>query len=269
VLSFGVLALKSEPVEPPFIKTNVSKRGLLYLLVVDGNIDLTESRRLHMETLSRDSSEAACRQTRRIYDLVAPLYSISSQLFHSRAHSAALAASGIKNGMRVLEVGMGSGEMFHQLIQLNPAGETIGTDLSPNMAERSQTIARQRFPKAAAHCQSADVRYLPFATGSFDAIMCCYLFELLPPEDVARTVGELRRVLKSGGRLTVILVAQNKASFNALYKMAGRAVPAFWGRQVEKSVAPLLTSKGFRIHADRYLRQLFYSSRVLSAAADS
>jgi ubiquinone/menaquinone biosynthesis C-methylase UbiE len=221
-----------------------------------------------MEAPSRESAEAACRQTRRIYDLVAPLYSISSQLFHSRAHHAALAASGIENGMRVLEVGMGSGEMFQHLIRINPNGETIGTDLSPNMAERSQALARERFPKTAAHCQSADVRYLPFAMGSFDAIMCCYLFELLPPEDVPRTVGELRRVLRPGGRLTVILVAQNKASFNMLYKVAGKVAPAFWGRQVEKSVAPLLTSKGFTINTDRYLRQLFYSSRVLSAAAN-
>ena len=236
---------------------------------MDGNIDLTEGRHIHVETLSRDSAEAACRQTRRIYDLVAPLYSISSQLFHSRAHRAALAASGIENGMRVLEVGMGSGEMFHQLIEINPSGETIGTDLSPNMAERSQAIARRRFPKAAAHCQSADVRYLPFAAGSFDAIMCCYLFELLPPEDVAKTVGELRRVLRQGGRLTVILVAQNKASFNVLYKVAGKMVPAFWGRQVEKSIIPLLASQGFTISTDRYLRQLFYSSRVLSASANN
>jgi ubiquinone/menaquinone biosynthesis C-methylase UbiE len=234
---------------------------------VDGNFDLTEAQHLRVEVPSRESAEAACRQTRRIYDLVAPLYSISSQLFHSRAHRAALAASGIENGMRVLEVGMGSGEMFQHLIRANPNGETIGTDLSPNMAERSQALARERFPKTAAHCQSADVRYLPFATGSFDAIMCCYLFELLPPEDVPRTVGELRRVLRPGGRFTVILVAQNKASFNALYKVAGKVAPAFWGRQVEKSVAPLLASKGFMINTDRYLRQLFYSSRVLSATA--
>lgn len=232
---------------------------------MDGNIDLSETQHLPIEALSHGSAEAACRQTRRIYDLVAPLYSISSELFHSRGHRVALAASGIENGMRVLEVGMGSGEMFHQLIKINPDGETIGTDLSPNMAERSQAIARQHFPKAAAHCQSADVRYLPFATGSFDAIMCCYLFELLPPEDVEKSVGELRRVLRPGGRLTAILVAQNKASFNILYKIAGKMVPAFWGRQMERSIVPLLTSKGFAICTDQYLRQLFYSSRVISS----
>jgi ubiquinone/menaquinone biosynthesis C-methylase UbiE len=236
---------------------------------VNGNIELTEGRRFSVEATSRESAEAACRQTRRIYDLVAPLYSISSNLFHSRAHRAALAVSGIESGMRVLEVGMGSGEMFHRLLGINPGGQTVGTDLSPKMAELSQANARKQFPKVSAHCQSADVRYLPFATGSFDAVMCCYLFELLPPEDVAKTVGELRRVLRGGGRLTVILVAQNKASFNALYKVAGKVAPAFWGRQVEKSVADLLTTHGFSINTDQYLRQLFYSSRVLSATAGS
>jgi ubiquinone/menaquinone biosynthesis C-methylase UbiE len=234
---------------------------------VNGNIDLTESRHLRVEAPHRESAEAACRQTRRIYDFVAPLYSISSQLFHSRAHRAALAVSGIENGMRVLEVGMGSGEMFDQLIKINPDGQTIGTDLSPKMAERSQTSARQHFPKVATHCQSADVRYLPFAAGSFDAIMCCYLFELLPEEDVTKTVMELRRVLRPGGRFTVILVAQNKASFNALYKVATNLLPAFWGRQIEKSFAGILTAHGFAINTDQYLRQLFYSSRILTATA--
>ena len=235
---------------------------------MDGNIELTEERGLPIETPSRQSAESACRQTRRIYDLVAPLYSLSSGLFHSRAHRAALAVSGIENGMRVLEVGMGSGEMFHRLLKANPDGRTVGTDLSPKMAELSQKNAHRHFPQVAAHCQSADVRYLPFATGSFDAVMCCYLFELLPPEDVPQTVAELRRVLRNNGHLTVVLVAQNKASFNALYKVAAKVAPAFWGRQVEKTVADLLPAHGFTTHTDRYLRQLFYSSRVLSAEAD-
>ncbi len=230
-------------------------------------MDLTEAQRLEVGMSSREAAEARCRQTRQLYDLVAPLYTVSARLFHSRAHRLALAASGIENGMRVLEVGMGSGEMFHRLIKANPNGETIGTDLSPKMAERSQASARQRFPKIAAHCQSADVRHLPFATGSFDAVMCCYLFELLPPEDVAKTVLELRRVLRTGGRLTVILVAQNKASFNALYKIAGKVAPAFWGQQVEDFMAPLLLLHGFALEGDQYIRQLFYSSHILSATA--
>ena len=51
--------------------------------------------------------------------------------------------SGIRDGMSVLEVATGSGEMFKRLVRANPSGRTIGVDLSPNMAARTQRIARR------------------------------------------------------------------------------------------------------------------------------
>ncbi|MBV9081328.1 MAG: class I SAM-dependent methyltransferase [Acidobacteriaceae bacterium] len=210
-------------------------------------------------------TEAAFRDTRRVYDLVAPLYPLSSLLFHSRAHRAALSASGIRNGTRVLEIGTGSGEMLKRLVRVNPDGHTIGVDLSPKMAARSQTNARRRFPQAQIHCQAADVRYLPFASASFDAVMCCYLFELLPEAELDESVAEVSRVLRPGGRLTTILVGQNKSSFNALYAMGSRVAPAFWGRQVGKQVAGLLHAHRYSIDKDHHVRQVHYSSRIISA----
>jgi len=40
-------------------------------------------------------------------------------------------AGGIQDGMKVLEVATGSGEMFRRLVRANPSGTTIGLDLSP------------------------------------------------------------------------------------------------------------------------------------------
>ena len=77
-------------------------------------------------------------RTRRVYDRMAFLYPASSLLFHSKAHRRALGASGIEEGMRVLEVATGSGEMFRRLIRVNRSGATVGLDLSPNMAARTQ-----------------------------------------------------------------------------------------------------------------------------------
>ena len=77
-------------------------------------------------------------RTRRIYDRLAAVYPLSTMLFHSRAHHCALQASGIQDGMKVLEVATGSGEMFRKLVRSNASGETIGIDLSPNMAARTQ-----------------------------------------------------------------------------------------------------------------------------------
>jgi ubiquinone/menaquinone biosynthesis C-methylase UbiE len=215
--------------------------------------------------LSHQTASSASLLTRRIYDVLAPIYAVPTLLFHAYGHSAALAASSIENGMRVLEVAMGSGEMFKRLVEVNLDGQTIGVDLSPKMAARSQATARRLFPQVSAECQAADVRYLPYADGQFDRVVCCYLFELLPHKDVPDTLLELRRVLRPGGRLTTILIAQNKRSFNAMYKVCSKVLPAFWGRQLDGYVADLLPQYGFEIDSDRHVQQFFYSSRIVSA----
>lgn len=217
--------------------------------------------------LSHEPASTASLLTRRIYDVLAPIYTVPTLLFHAHGHSAALTASSIENGTRVLEVAMGSGEMFKRLVEVNPDGQTVGVDLSPKMAARSQATARRLFPEVAADCQAADVRYLPYPDGQFDRVVCCYLFELLPTEDVPDTILELRRVLRPGGRLTTILIAQNRPSFNAMYRVCSRLLPAFWGRQLDGYVAGLLPQCGFEVDTDRHVQQFFYSSRIISAVS--
>ena len=85
-------------------------------------------------------------KTRRVYDALSLVYPMSTFFFHSKAHQYALEMSGIRDGMRVLEVATGSGEMFHRLVSANPNGSTVGLDLSPNMAAKTQKIVRRKFP---------------------------------------------------------------------------------------------------------------------------
>lgn len=204
-------------------------------------------------------------RTRRVYDRMAAVYPVSTMLFHSRAHRCALEASGLRDGMTVLEVATGSGEMFRRLVRANASGSTIGVDLSPNMAARTQRVARRKFPRAESHCQAVDARHMPFRSETFDAIFCCYLLELLSGDDIVRTLGEFRRVLRERGRLTLVLIGQNTPVFNAAYRVVGKVAPAFWGRQVERRVPELIEDVRFEILQDRMVRQGFYPSRVLVA----
>ena len=204
-------------------------------------------------------------RTRKVYDRLAAVYPVSTMLFHSRAHRRALGASGLDDGMEVLEVATGSGEMFRRIVRANSGGTTVGVDLSPNMAARTQKAARRRFPQARTLCQAVDARQMPFRNESFDAVFCCYLLELLSADDIVSTLGEFRRVLRDHGRLTLVLIGQNTAVFNAIYKVLGRVAPAFWGRQVEQRVPELIQSVRFEILEDHMVRQTFYPSRVLVA----
>ena len=204
-------------------------------------------------------------RTRRVYDRLAAVYPLSTMFFHSRAHRCALGESGLRDGMQVLEVATGSGEMFRRLVRANASGTTVGVDLSPNMAARTQRTARRKFPQAKTHCQAVDARHMPFPNESFDAIFCCYLLELLSADDIVLTLGEFRRILRPRGRLTLVLIGQNTASFNAVYKVLGKVAPAFWGRQVEQRMPELIEGARFEILQDRTVRQGFYPSRVLVA----
>jgi ubiquinone/menaquinone biosynthesis C-methylase UbiE len=202
-------------------------------------------------------------RTRRVYDLLSGVYPASTFLFHSKAHRTAVDASRIENGMRVLEVATGSGEMFRRLVQANPSGATIGFDLSPNMAARTQRVVRDEFPHARTWCKAVDARYMPFRSESFDAVVCCYLLELLSGDDILVTLGEIQRVLRRRGTFTLVLIGENTEFFNRLYKVCGRVAPAFWGRQVERRVPDLIESLEFRVIDDRMVRQSGYPSRVL------
>lgn len=204
-------------------------------------------------------------RTRRVYDRLAGVYPVSTMLFHSRAHRCVLELAGISDGMRVLEVATGSGEMFRRLVKANRSGGTVGVDLSPNMAARAQRRVRRRYPGAAAHCHAVDARMMPFRDASFDAVVCCYLLELLPSEDIGHTIAEFHRILRGRGRLALVLIGENAALFNRVYRVLGKLAPAFWGRQVERRVPDLIQAGDFHILRDRTVRQSLYPSRVLVA----
>ncbi len=203
--------------------------------------------------------------TRRVYDLVAGIYPLSTFLFHEKAHKVALSLAGIRDGMRVLEVATGSGEMFGRIVRINPQGLTCGFDLSPNMAARTQRLARRHVPPAKAHCQAVDACNMPFRDGSFDAVVCCYLLELMGAEEIFRALGEIHRVLRSSGRLALVLIGQNVPAFNVLYRVAGGLAPAFWGRQVETAIPEAINGYDFEVEHDRKVQQGFYPSRVMIA----
>ena len=204
-------------------------------------------------------------KTRKVYDHLASVYPVSTFFFHSKAHKTALELSGIRDGMRVLEVATGSGEMFRRLILANPSGSTLGFDLSPKMAARTQLLARKKFPAAHASCQAVDARHIPFRDETFDAVVCCYLLELLSCDDIGVALREFRRVLKRRGTFTLVMIGQDTRMFNRAYHLGGRLAPAFWGRQVESRVPDMILANDLRIMRDKTIRQGFYPSRVLCA----
>jgi SAM-dependent methyltransferase len=94
---------------------------------------------------------------------------------------------------RVLEVGGGEGELAERIVQ-ELGAELVGIDQSERMVE----IQRGKGLDA----RVGDVQELPFTDGEFDVAIAAWMLYHVP--DVDRALGELARVLCSGGRLVAV-----------------------------------------------------------------
>ena len=104
----------------------------------------------------------------------------------------------VSDGKCVLDVGCGTGILVEHLARaLSPTATLVELDLAEQMLYES--VRTHPNTRVARIC--ADARYLPLASGSFDAVLC---FGVLPhlgaPEAV---IVELLRVLHPGGTLGV------------------------------------------------------------------
>jgi SAM-dependent methyltransferase len=111
-----------------------------------------------------------------------------------RVLRAVLSRLGLPGNARLLDAGCGSGRMLDELAAY---GRVTGVDAS----RAAVAVARGRGHDVVV----AKVERLPFASSRFDLVTCLDVVEHTP--DDRRTLSELRRVTRPGGRLLVTVPA--------------------------------------------------------------
>jgi SAM-dependent methyltransferase len=99
-------------------------------------------------------------------------------------------------GMNVLDVGCGPGTITAGLAARVAPGRVTGVDREPGVVDQ----ARAAFGSTA-EFRAADAYRLPFPDGAFDVVHAHQVLQHLT--DPVAALGEMRRVLKPGGRLAV------------------------------------------------------------------
>ena len=127
-----------------------------------------------------------------IYDPVIRL-STRERLFKGRL----LDQAAVRPGMRVLDLGCGTGTLAVWLKQRCPEAEIVGLDGDPEVLERGRRKAAEA---------GVDVRLdeglsfdLPYESGSFDRVVSSLFFHHLKRDAKETTAREVGRVLRSGG----------------------------------------------------------------------
>jgi demethylmenaquinone methyltransferase/2-methoxy-6-polyprenyl-1,4-benzoquinol methylase len=152
----------------------------------------------------------------RMFDRIAPTYDVLNRLLSARSDvrwrtrcAKGLALHGVET---VLDACTGTGDLALALRDAG-AARVVGTDFAPEMVRRAREKTEGR---AGLEFRVADTTRLPFEDGTFDAATVGFGVRNL--EDLDAGLRELSRVLRPGGRLSILefSVPENPV-FRAVY----------------------------------------------------
>jgi len=104
-------------------------------------------------------------------------------------------------GDQVLDICCGTGTLTSLIAaRVEHDGQVIGVDLSESVLE----IARKKRRNVPVTFQRAEAGNLPLASARFDKCFISFGLHEMPKQARQNTLGEIRRTLRSGGRLFVV-----------------------------------------------------------------
>ena len=173
---------------------------------------------------------------------------------------AALSQAAIADGEAVLEVAVGTGFVFCELLIRNPSGRNVGIDLTEAMLRRTRRKAeRTGVPFV---LETGDARALRFEGATFDVVLCNNMFGLLPAADVEPVLREMLRVLRPGGRLVLATMSCPARRVSGwIYTLGAKRLGAWRDVQLE----PFVKVVGFMNVRSEMAHQLGIPTEIVVA----
>jgi len=202
------------------------------------------------------------------YNRIASIYDLFGILMESKARQRALDIAAINSGEKILEVALGTGLNFVEILKRNPLGWVEGVDISSKMLERAKKrisrTGRQNYTLYLCDC-----RHLPFEDGSFDVLMNQYMFDIFAVEDFIPILLEFKRVLKDGGRIVLVNMTKGEKWLNQIYEEIYKLKPPLLAGCRGVRVQPFLEMSGFQEIKREYVSQLGFPSEVVRAVKEN
>ncbi len=133
-----------------------------------------------------------------VYDLLAPLMTLGQE---GRYRQLAIRLLDLTGNERVLDIGCGTGVLTRLIAQRIPDGRAVGLDAAPKMVEvarrRAVGLPQLSFAVGVAEC-------LGYPDASFDRAVSTFFYHHIDADLKRRSLAELLRVLKPGGKLIIV-----------------------------------------------------------------
>lgn len=194
----------------------------------------------------------------------AGIYDVWAALTESKARKRALAAAAPQNGESILEVAVGTGLMFRELVSRNSEGKTYGIDLTPAMLNKA-TARLADYTDYDIDLRVGNAKQLDFDDAQFDLLVNNYMFDLLPENDFLTVLNEFRRVLKPNGRLLLVNMAQKQKWTQGFWELVYRMNPNWMGGCRGVSMYSYMQRAGFKSIQHQRVIQFGFPSEILLA----
>jgi len=198
----------------------------------------------------------------KVYKSIAPIYDLWGMLTETKARKRCLELANIHDGEKVLEVAVGTGSTFIEILKRNPNGHIHGIDITEQMLSRAKKKAEKLNHKNYS-LALGDAYNLTYPDAMFDLVMNNYMFDLLPEEAFHKVLNEFKRVLHPGGRLIMANMAKGLHWYNSVFELAYRIHPPLLGGCRGVYLLPYLESAGFTDLHREYMTQMTYPTEVI------
>lgn len=148
-------------------------------------------------------------QTMWFYNKIAGFYDILSNRFEEPLRKKGIQMLNPKPGEHILEIGFGTGTSLIELAKsVQPNGKISGIDISEKMLEIAKKRAVESGLEDIVELTCGDAKTLPYEQESLDGIFMSFTLELFDTPDIIPVLNECRRVLKTGGRISVVSMSR-------------------------------------------------------------
>jgi ubiquinone/menaquinone biosynthesis C-methylase UbiE len=199
-----------------------------------------------------------------LYDRISRFYDLWGKLTESKARKRALQLADIQDGSTILEVAVGTGLAFEQIVRQNPHGKNMGVDLSNGMLAK----ARNRLGRLDGDSYSlsrGSAAALEIASGSVDVLVNNYMFDLISFKQMNRVLAEFNRVLKPQGKLVMVNMTRGRGMGSRIYDRLYRLFPKAMGGCRGVALTDRLPGQGFKVQTREYVQQMLFPSEVILA----
>jgi ubiquinone/menaquinone biosynthesis C-methylase UbiE len=199
-----------------------------------------------------------------VYTQTAPMYDLWAFLTETKARQRSLVLAQIQDGMSILEVAIGTGLTFQEILKANPKGQNVGVDLTPAMLDKAEARIK-KLGMNNYQIAVGDAYDLKFANAQFDLLMNNYMFDLLPETDFVTVLREFRRVLKPGGRLVLVNMTKGERFYERFWETVYTINPRWLGGCRGVMLSGPLQEAGFTHITREAISQFGFPSEIISA----